>query len=186
MKMKNDDLFASEGVFQINGVKILDYVQPVTSAETCRNQKAAGARIITELFDLPARVLDFGGGKYSEAQEYLTLWGAECEVYDPYNRPYNENVRVLKKKYDLMMCNNVLNVLTDDVIMHVIKDMHTIAKLCNVVKIIVTVYERDRSGVGCITGQDSYQRNEKIGDYIDKLRIFTAVSRHKRALVVHV
>jgi hypothetical protein len=182
----NDDLFIKDGVFEINGIKILDYVQPVTSAETCRNQKAAGARILAELFEMPLRVLDFGGGKYSEAQEYLNSLGAVCEVYDPYNRSYEENMRVLGMKYDLMMCNNVLNVLTDDVLPNVIKDMQRIAELCGVIKIVVTVYERDKSGVGCQTGEDSYQRNEKVSAYIDKLRCFLAVSRHKKALVVHV
>lgn len=186
MKMKNEDLFASDGVFQINGVKILDYVQPVTSAETCRNQKAAGARILTELFTMPLRVLDFGGGKYSEAQEYLKSVGAECEVYDPYNRSYEENMRVLSQKYDLMMCNNVLNVLTDDVLPNVIMDMKKVAEMCGVIKIVVTVYERDRSGVGCYTGEDSYQRNEKTSAYIDKLRCFLAVSSGKKYLLVHV
>lgn len=189
MKMKtqtNKDMFASEGVFEINGVKILDYEQQVTSAETCRNQKAAGARILVELFDMPMRVLDFGGGRFSEAQEYLNSVGAICEVYDPYNRPYDENVRVLSQKYDLMMCNNVLNVLTDDVLPHVVKDMYRVANLCEVKKIVVTVYERDKTGIGCQTGEDSYQRNEKTSAYIDKLRMFCAISKHKKALVVHV
>lgn len=182
----NEDMFASDGLYVINGVKIHDYVQPVTSAETCRNQKAAGARILTEIFDMPLRVLDFGGGKYSEAQEYLRSLGAVCEVYDPYNRPHDENIRVLSQKYDLMMCNNVLNVLNDDVIMNVIMDMKKIAELCEVKKIVVTVYERDRSGVGCQTGEDSYQRNEKTSAYIDKLRCFLAVSSGKKYLLVHV
>jgi hypothetical protein len=182
----NEDMFASDGLFVINGIKIHDYVQPVTSAETCRNQKAAGARILTEIFDMPMRVLDFGGGKYSEAQEYLQSLGAVCEVYDPYNRSYEENVNALSQKYDLMMCNNVLNVLNDDVIMNVIRDMQKVAEMCEVKKIVVTVYERDRSGVGCQTGEDSYQRNEKTSAYVDKLRCFLGISFHKKALVVHV
>ena len=182
----NQDMFASDGLYVINGVKILDYSQPITSAETCRNQQAAGARVVAELFDMPMRVLDFGGGKYSEAQEYLQSLGAVCEVYDPYNRPHKENVKVLKQKYDLMMCNNVLNVLTDDVLENVIQDMLKVAKMCGVIKIVVTVYERDRTGVGCQTGENSYQRNEKTANYIDKLRCFLAVSRHKKALLVHV
>lgn len=182
----NNDLFAESHPFEVNGVKLFDYIQPVTSAETCRNQKAAGARILADIFDMPLRVLDFGGGKYSEAQEYLQSLGAVCEVYDPYNRPHEENVRVLSQKYDLMMCNNVLNVLTDDVLPHVIQDMQKVAEMCGVIKIVVTVYERDKSGVGCYTGNDSYQRNEKTSAYVDKLRCFLGVSFHKKALVVHV
>lgn len=180
------DLLNEEKILEINGIKLLDYEQATTSAETCRNQKAAGARILTDIFDMPMRVLDFGGGKYSEAQEYLRSFGAECEVYDPYNRSAHENLKVLNKKYDLMMCNNVLNVLTDDILMFVIDDMRKIAKMCGVIKIVVTVYERDKSGIGCYTGKNSYQRNEKTTNYIDKLRCFLAVSKHKKSLLVHV
>lgn len=181
-----NDLFAEKNTLEINGVKILDYIQHVTSAETCRNQKAAGARMITEIFEMPMRVLDFGGGKYSEAQEYLQSLGAVCEVYDPYNRSHDENIKALNQKYDLMMCNNVLNVLTDDVLPCVISDMQKVAQMCGIIKIVVTVYERDRSGVGCYVGKDSYQRNEKTSDYVEKLRCFLAVSKHKKALLVHV
>lgn len=182
----NNDMFAETNAIEVNGIQIHDYVQQVTSAETCRNQKAAGARILAETYTMPMRVLDFGGGKYSEAQEYLQSLGAVCEVYDPYNRPHDENVRVLSQKYDLMMCNNVLNVLTDDVLPNVILDMKKIAEMCGVINIVVTVYERDKSGVGCYTGNASYQRNEKTSAYVDKLRCFLGVSFHKKALVVHV
>jgi hypothetical protein len=182
----NNDMFLEENSFKVNGIEIHNYFQQVSSAETCRNQKAAGARILAEIFEMPMRVLDFGGGKYSEAQEYLKSLGAVCEVYDPYNRTREENIRVLSQKYDLMMCNNVLNVLTDDVLSNVILDIKKVAELCDVKKIIVTVYERDKSGVGCYTGNESYQRNEKTSVYVDKLRCFLGVSFHKKALVVHV
>jgi hypothetical protein len=68
----------------------------------------------------------------------------------------------------------------------VVKDMYRVANLCEVKKIVVTVYERDKTGIGCQTGDDSYQRNEKTFAYIDKLRVFLAISKHKKALVVHV
>jgi hypothetical protein len=183
-EMKN--LFINGEMLEINGVKILDYQQPITSAETCRNQKAAGARLITDICEMPSNVLDFGGGKYSEAQNYIKLIGGCCEVYDPYNRTREQNIDALSKKYDVMMCNNVLNVLTDDVIQSVIHDMQNIVEMCEIKKIIVTVYERDKSGVGCYTNKNSYQRNEKTSAYIEKLRCFTGISKHKKALVVHV
>jgi hypothetical protein len=185
--MKNEDLFADDGLFEINGVKIHDYIQTYTSAETCRKQKAYGARLVSELFGSSAKILDFGGGKYSEAQEYLQNLGSTCEVYDPYNRNHKENVAVLKKKYDLMMCNNVLNVLTDDVIDKVIQDMRKICDLCGISVIVVTVYERDKSGIGCTTGNDSYQRNEKTDAYLERFRYpFQGVAKYRKALVVTV
>jgi len=182
----NKDLFSDDGVFHVNGVKILNYEQAVTSAETCRNQKAAGARLLEELFDMPQKVLDFGGGKYSEAQSYLHSLGSACEVYDPYNRTHEENVNALSQRYDVMMCNNVLNVLTDDVLHHVIDDLQKAAEVCGVKAIIVTVYERDRSGVGCYTGKNSYQRNQKTSDYMAYLGRFASVRKHKKALVIEI
>lgn len=186
MNATNMGLFSGDGVFQVNGVRILNYEQAVTSAETCRNQKAAGARLLEELFDMPQKVLDFGGGKYSEAQSYLQAINCVCEVYDPYNRTHEENVNALNQKYSLIMCNNVLNVLTDDVLHHVVDDLQNTAEMCGVKTILLTVYERDRSGVGCYTGKNSYQRNQKTSDYIKYLDRFAGVKKHKKALVIEV
>ena len=178
-----NDLFNHS--FEIKRVKIHGYPQKVTSAGTCRNQKASGARIVAETHTKPVRVLDFGGGKYSEAQEFLRAAGFVCEVYDPYNRSYEENLAALEQQYDVMMCNNVLNVLTDDVLNNVIEDMKTICNICGITQIIVTVYERDKTGVGMMTGNSTYQRNQKTGDYIEPLlKTFTNVTKHKKALLV--
>jgi len=84
-----------------------------------------------------------------------------------------------------MMCNNVLNVLTDDVLNNVIEDMKAICNICGITHIIVTVYERDKTGVGMMTGNSTYQRNQKTGDYIEPLfKTFTNVNKHKKALLV--
>jgi len=178
-----NDLFNNS--FEIKRVKIHDYPQKVTSAGTCRNQKASGARILAEMHTKPVRVLDFGGGKYSEAQEFLHEAGFVCEVYDPYNRSYEENLDALEQNYDVMMCNNVLNVLTDDVLDNVIEDMKSICEMCGITSIIVTVYERDKTGVGLMTGNSTYQRNQKTSDYIEALlKKFSSVTKHKKALLV--
>ena len=171
--------------FEVGGIKIHDYPQVVSSAGTCRNQKASGARLLTEMYQKPVRVLDFGGGKYSEAQAYLRNAGFSCEVYDPYNRSFEDNVEALKQRYDVMMCNNVLNVLTDDVIDNVIADMAAICTICGITSIIVTVYERNKTGIGVMTGNSTYQRNEKTSDYIAPLsKIFLNVVKHKKTLLV--
>lgn len=185
MNAVKNNLFGNN-LFEIKGIKIFNYEQQVTSAETCRNQKAAGARLIQEVFDMPIRVLDFGGGKYSEAQDYINALGGFCNVYDPYNRTHEQNIDALSQKYDLMMCNNVLNVLTDDVLHHVVEDMKKVVQLCEIKSIIVTVYERDGSGVGCYTGKNSYQRNQKITDYLAIFSDFADVKKHKKSLLVTV
>lgn len=180
-----EDMFIADGFFKIDAYKIHSYQQEVTSAETCRNQKAAGARILSGTYRPPKRVLDFGGGKYSEAQEFLQSMGFVCEVYDPYNRSYDENLQALQQKYDLMMCNNVLNVLTDTVLHYVIQDMRLICDMCGITGVIVTVYERDRNGQGRMTGDNTYQRNEKTADYIEPLKKhFSTVQKSGKSLLV--
>lgn len=169
-------------------VEILGYEQKIKSDETTRKQKSAGARLLTEMFgiDCGFRVLDFGGGKFSESQEYINSIGGHCYVYDPYNRTLEENMDALSRKYTYMMCNNVLNVLTDDVLPKVINDMWKIARSCGVEKILITVYERDKSGVGCETGRNSYQRNERTAAYMKYLTQFGSVEKKSKALIVSV
>jgi len=186
MRLQNNgDLFVNGSFFEVEQFKIHNYRQTVTSADTCRKQKAYGARLVLELESKPVRVLDFGGGKYSEAQEFLKTAGFTCEVYDPYNRSHQENVSALKQQYDVMMCNNVLNVLTDDVLDGVISDMKYICTLCGIKSVVVTVYERNKTGVGEMTGIDTYQRNQKTIDYINSLsKKFLDVTKHKKALLI--
>lgn len=111
--------------------------------------------------------------------------GFVCEVYDPYNRSYDENLQTLQQRYDLMMCNNVLNVLTDTVLHYVIQDMRLICDMCGITGVIVTVYERDRNGQGRMTGDNTYQRNEKTADYIEPLKKhFSTVQKSGKSLLV--
>jgi hypothetical protein len=192
MFIENKDFFVDDGLFEKDGIKIHAYYQKITSAETCRNQKASGAKLLVEFIEKnniaeKINVLDFGGGKYAQSKEFLAEKNIGCEVYDPYNRTHIENEEALSKKYNVLMCNNVLNVLTDDVLPNAIIDLKQIAKLCETKYILITVYERDKTGVGCISGQDSYQRNEKTSQYIDHLKKhFDVVEKFKSALIVKI
>jgi hypothetical protein len=189
---KNTDLYIDEGLFNGKGIKMHNYVQEITSAETTRNQKASGAKLLVEYIAKnnikeKINVLDFGGGKYAQSKEFLAENYIDCEVYDPYNRTHLQNQEALNKKYNVLMCNNVLNVLTDDVLNYVIQDLKTVCWLCNVKYIIITVYERDKTGVGCLTGKNSYQRNEKTQKYIEHLEHhFFCVEKFKSALIVKI
>lgn len=192
MLNQNEDFFVNDGLYEKNGMKIHAYHQNITSAETCRNQKASGAKLLVEFIkknniEETINVLDFGGGKYAQSEEFLSQNNIGCDVYDPYNRTHAQNVEALSKKYNFLMCNNVLNVLTDDVLPHVINDLKTVATMCEAKYILVTVYERDKTGIGCVTGKESYQRNEKTHQYIEcLLKVFANVKKFKSSLIIKI
>lgn len=189
---ENKNLYINKCFFNNNKIKIHDYDQEITSAETTRNQKATGAKLLVEYIAKnnikeKIKVLDFGGGKYAQSKEFLAKNYMDCDVYDPYNRTYFQNQEVLSKKYNVLMCNNVLNVLTDDVLHLAINDLKTVSESCNIKFIIITVYERNKTGIGCITGKNSYQRNEKTQKYIEHLENhFCSVEKFKSALIVKI
>lgn len=190
MFSENQDMFVNDGLYEKDGIKIHAYYQKITSAETCRNQKASGAKLLVEFVEKnniagQVKVLDFGGGKYAQSEQFLLDNNIECGVYDPYNRTFDQNVEALSKKYNFLMCNNVLNVLTDDVLPNAINDLKIVSKICDAQYILITVYERDKSGNGSITGNDSYQRNEKTQAYIAHLsKVFGSVEKFKSAIIV--
>ncbi len=39
--------------------------------------------------------IDIGGGKYDTATEYLMQYGVSNIIYDPFNRSFNDNLRVV-------------------------------------------------------------------------------------------
>jgi len=166
-------------------LNVHDYPQLITSARTCRRITAAGARVITTI--LPSgRVLDFGGGRWSDAQEFLLAAGIHCNVYDPYNRSQAENKVALEARYDAMMCCNVLNVLTNNVLPRAIEDMATICEHSKIGVVVVTVYERNKTGHGEMSGIDEYQRNERLKDYAPRLGLyFRNIRKVGKALVMN-
>ena len=148
---------------------LLDYSQAVTSAKTCRRQTAHGIVEMLKQYPAGTRVLDFGGGKFDDAKQYAEQHGFVFEVYDPYNRTELHNLQVLSAEYDVLVCNNVLNVVTDDVIDHVIDDIKQVMLSTGAHTAYVTVYEKNRDGKGEMTDVDTYQRNEKTKDYCPRL-----------------
>lgn len=68
----------------------------------------------------------------------------------------------MDKKYDTILCNNVLNVIKDDSIM--IDVINNLLRFdC---KVIIKIYSGDKSGVGRITKINTYQRNLKAKEYV--------------------
>lgn len=126
-------------------------------------------------------ILDYGCGKYLQhAQNYAIDNGFLVIGYDPYNQ--HEHVNTMNMEHTTMqhvtgiVCNNVLNVLTDsdmEPVLEHLQDLSTDYALT----IMFSVYEGDRTGNGRATGKDQYQRNDKLAEYVRIISLyFTHVS----------
>lgn len=66
-----------------------------------------------------------------------------------------------RKKPDVVVCNNVLNVIEDDkIINEVLDDLESYG-----LPVYITIYEGNGSGVGAKTKTGTYQRNMKTKEY---------------------
>lgn len=131
--------------------------------------------------------LDFGGGKFDNATEYLAQRGVTNLVYDPFNRSEEHNQKVLEQVKarggaDTITCSNVLNVIDDNVTMYNVINQcaHLVARGGSV---FFTVYEGDKSGIGRQTKKDCYQRNKPLSDYYDIIHHYFAVVVMHRGLI---
>ena len=102
---------------------IWDFVQEqeYDSAATSQNQLAGGVRAVAEAGLLEAGTvnLDYGGGRYDKAIEYLKQLDVINLVFDPFNRTNEHNREVLdvikeNGGADSCTCCNVLNVIDGD------------------------------------------------------------------------
>lgn len=116
--------------------------------------------------DIPAgaTVLDYGCGKYvdhlqKKAKERGWIW----QGYDP----FNYNTAIINANIRYVICSNVLNVIAED---EVVNDVINICMMLCSDASVFTIYERKGDGVGCRTGEDQWQRNEKIEAYIERIR----------------
>lgn len=115
--------------------------------------------------------LDYGGGKYDTATKFLAELGVKNMIYDPYNRPAEENWETRKliarhNKADTVTLSNVLNVIRDN------KEKKSALSEISTMFIkkggtlYLNVYEGDKSGVGRLTKKDCWQENKKLADYL--------------------
>lgn len=115
-------------------------------------------------------VLDYGGGRYDSATEYLATVGMTNVIYDPYNRGEEENLRALNKTdYQLATLSNVLNVIMEERIHHyILQDIKD--HLCTEGTLIVKIYEGDRSGkIKVDEKRNSCQLNLKTEQYLPEV-----------------
>lgn len=148
--------------------------QEYTSAKTSINSKkvpalarALGKRCY-EMGIKNFKVLDYGGGKYNTATEYLKSTGLTNVIYDPFNRTPEENSTALAQyDYDIALLSNVLNVIKEsDVRINIIKECYDHIKPGGM--LLIKIYEGNRSGVPSIR-KDNYQCNKRTEDYIHEV-----------------
>ena len=116
--------------------------------------------------------LDFGGGKYDLASEYLLTQQVVNLVYDPFNRSDLHNDSVLNvlqrhKAYSATVAN-VLNVIKEDsVILEALLQVKSLVRYGG--GIYISIYEGNKTGVGKETTK-GWQRNEKAKAYLEKVK----------------
>ena len=129
------------------------------------------------------KVLDYGCGKYDNFLQYLTSCNMTAFGYDKFNRDNIVNEKALSQQYDVITCNNVLNVIAEnDVITSIVKHIRSLLVLNGTA--FVTVYEGNKSGIGAISKADCFQRNEVTKRYIPILKqYFSNVEVKKNVLI---
>lgn len=126
-------------------------------------------------------VVDFGGGRFDNAVNYLKDKNVTLLVYDPYNRSAEHNKEVLRilKEHggaDAAVNSNVLNVIKEPEAREaVLRNIKKITK--RGAPIYITVYEGRGDGAEGPT-KSGYQLNRKTSDYMDEVgRVFSNVKR---------
>lgn len=151
--------------------------QNFTSAATSINSRKLPA-VYRKMSFLPGEiVVDYGCGRFTD---HITkhLQGVEYLPYDKFNQPESVNIHTAGRLAEISLsrnrcpftfiCSNVLNVIDDDETIQEILGTFAafIAGPGPQVRAVITVYEGDRSGVGRQTGKDSWQRNQKLAEYL--------------------
>lgn len=126
-------------------------------------------------------VVDFGGGKFDNAVNYLKDKDVTLLVYDPYNRSAEHNKEVLRilKEHggaDAAVNSNVLNVIKEPEAREaVLRNIKKITK--SGAPVYITVYEGKGDGAEGPT-KSGYQLNRKTADYMDEIgKVFSNVKR---------
>lgn len=132
-------------------------------------------------------VIDFGGGRFDNAVEYIKDKGATLVVYDPYNRSAEHNEQVLATLEenggaDAAVNSNVLNVIKEPEARQAV--LQNITKLLKPgAPVYITVYEGRGDGVEGPT-KSGYQLNRKTEGYLDEVREVFPDAIRKGKLIV--
>lgn len=131
--------------------------------------------------------IDFGGGKFDNAVEYLRDKDVTLCVYDPYNRSVEHNKEVLRTLRanggaDFAINSNVLNVIKEPSARRsVLENIKKITKIG--APIYITVYEGSGDGKEGAT-RSGYQLNRKTADYLEEIQEVFPDAKRKGKLIV--
>jgi hypothetical protein len=124
--------------------------------------------------------LDYGGGKYDLATEYLKTKSVMNYVYDPYNRSPEHNFKVKCLVWaqgfaHTVTCANVLNVIKEkQARFEVLSDIQAQMREDGI--FYCQIYEGNRSGIGRCTNKDnSWQNNKKVKEYFKEIEKFFTI-----------
>ena len=161
--------------------------QKISSANTSINSNKLPAIFRLVKFEPDTLNLDYGGGKFDNAAEYLAQQNVTNLVYDPYNRSTQHNAEVLQKVRenggaDTITISNVLNVIAEpEARLTVLRNAKKLVKPGG--NVYITVYEGNKSGEGTET-KSGYQLNKGTADYIDEIAsVFSTVNRKGKLII---
>lgn len=163
--------------------------QEFDSAKTSINSNKLPA--VYKMISIPAGSVgvDFGGGSFNNAVEYISDLGATLFVYDPYNRSAEHNKQVIKilkdnGGADWAVNSNVLNVIKEPSARRAV--LENISKITKPgAPIYITVYEGrgdDKEG----PTKSGYQLNRKTQDYLEDIQeVFPDATRKGKLITAH-
>lgn len=166
---------------------IAEMEQEYTSERTSVNKGKLPAIFRMIQFQPNTINLDYGGGKYDNAAEYLEPQDVLNLVYDPYNRTPQHNSEVLQivrdnGGADTVTLSNVLNVIKEpEVRLNVLENIKKLLKPSGT--LYITVYEGSGEGVEGPTTR-GYQLNRKTASYLDEIQQVFPDARCKNSKLI--
>ena len=162
--------------------------QRISSSATSVNSSKLPAIFSLVRFQPGSINLDYGGGKFDNAEEFLNdRYDATNLVYDKYNRSSEHNSNVLKEVRknggaDTVTLSNVLNVIAEpEERLAVLRNCKRFVKPGG--KVYITVYEGVK-GKGPSETKSGYQLNRQTKDYEDELKeVFNSVTRKGKLFI---
>ncbi len=162
--------------------------QEYTSANTSINSSKLPAIFRLVKFTPDTINLDYGGGKFDNAAEYLKNKGNVTNlVYDPFNRSREHNSAVIKQirangGADSATLSNVLNVIKEpEIRLEVLNNIKSLLKPG--ATLYITVYEGTGKGDSGET-KAGYQLNKKTADYVEEIsQVFGDVTRKGKLII---
>lgn len=178
-----NDIRYAKGQYKVKNIE-----QEYTSANTSINSNKLPAIFRMVNFEKGSVNLDYGGGKFDNATEYLhDEFDATNLVYDPYNRSEEHNDDVIRQieengGADTVTCSNVLNVIKEpEVRQNILQNIQSLLKEGGTV--YITVYEGKGDSKAHST-KAGYQLNRKTNEYIDEVKnVFPNAERRGKLIV---